>query len=76
VNEYYNTVNENYISAKVSHKGIINSSLIMNMGIVFAFGASIAFIVFVVIGAIVDSRKLNRKHKLIKTIKRKSVKEA
>ena len=76
VAEYYNSVNENYISAKVSHKGIINKSLIINMGVVFAFGASIAFVAFAVLSSLADSRKLNRKHKLIKSIKNKAKKEA
>lgn len=76
VAEYYNSVNENYLSAKVSPKGIINSSLIINMGVVFAFGAALAFITSVVLGSLADSRKLNRKHKLIKSIKNKAAKEA
>lgn len=76
VDEYYNSVNEDYLSAKVSHKKIINKSLIINMGVVFAFGATLAFIAFVVLSSIFDSRKLKRKHKLIKSIKNKTKKEA
>ena len=76
VDEYYNSVNENYLSYKVSSKGIINSSLIINMGIVFAFGAAIAFVAFALLSSFADSRKLKRKHKLIRSIKNKQIKEA
>lgn len=72
VAEYCNSVNENYLTAKVSPKKLVNRSLIMNMGIVFAFGAAVAFVAAVVLSSLSDSRKLRRKHKLIKNIKKKT----
>lgn len=76
VDEYYNSVNENYLSSKISTKSVLNKSLILNMGVVFAFGAALAFVAFVILSSVSDSRKLKRKHKLIRSIKNKSKKEA
>lgn len=76
VAEYYNNVNENYISAKVKPKGIIGKSLILNMGIVFAAGAALSFMLCIFFSSIADSRKLRRKQKLIRKIKYKAKKEA
>ena len=72
VTEYYNNVNENYITSKITHRGLISKSLIMKMGIAFALGAMFAFVVAVFITAVNDSRKVRRKRKLINSIKKNS----
>jgi len=73
--EYYNSINENYMHSKVTPKSIIGKSLILNMGIVFALGSAVAFILFVGISAAVDTGKIRRKQRLIKSIKNKAMKE-
>ena len=75
VKEYYNGVNENYITAKISHKGLLSTKLLMKMGIVFALGATLAFVLMVLGASWADGRKVNRKKKQMKDIK-KLAKEA
>ena len=76
VSEYYNSINENYISAKVTPKKIINKTLIINMGFTFAMGAAIGLVIFAFFSSRADSRNLKRKHKLIQSIKSKRRKGA
>ena len=76
VTEYYNSINENYIRAKVKPKSLINKSLIINLGFTFSLGAAVALVVFAVWSSQADSRKLKRKYKLIQSIKSKSNKGA
>ena len=75
VSEYYNSINENYISAKVTPKRIINKTLIINMGFTFAMGAAIGLVIFAFFSSRADSRNLKRKHKLIRSIKSKKQKK-
>lgn len=69
VSEYLNSVNENYITASVSSKGIISKKLAVKAAIAFMLGAALAFILFVVKGMISDSKKFKAKKKLIARIK-------
>ena len=76
VDEYYNCINENYISSKVTPKSIINKKVIINMAFAFTFGAAVALIMFALMSSHADSRRLKRKYKLIQSIKNKSRKGA
>lgn len=69
VTEYYNDVNENFITAKIRDRGLISKGLIIKTGFVFALGAVFAFVFVVFASSVRDSQKLKRKKKLIKSIK-------
>ena len=69
VEEYYNSVNEDYISAKITKKGLISKRLILNMGMAFGLGAMIAFIAVVFILTIKDRAKVNKRKKQLMSIK-------
>lgn len=72
VTAYFNDKNENFIVAKVATRKVLSRSLIMNTGIVFLLAAISAFAVAVAMTSVSDSKKLNRKRKLMKEIKRAS----
>ena len=76
VDEYYNCINENYISSKVTPKSIISKKVIINMAFAFTLGAAVALIMFAIMSSHADSRRLKRKYKLIQSIKNKSRKGA
>lgn len=76
VTEYYNDVNENYITSKITKKGLLSKALIIKMGIAFMLGAMCAFVVVVFFTTMSDKRRVNRKKKMIKSIKKKEKKGA
>lgn len=69
VTEYYNAVNENYLSAKISKKGLFTEAFLVKMGISFLIGAMLAFVTVVLISSVYDSMRLKRKKRQIKSIK-------
>ena len=69
VTEYYNEENEDYITAKITKKGLISKSLIMNMGIAFSLAAAVAFVVSIFISFVSDSKKLSQSHMRMREIK-------
>ena len=75
VEEYFNSVNEEYLTANISRMNLITPSLLVRLGLVFALGAVLAFIAAVFISSVSDSRKLRRKKKLIDDIKETTVRE-
>ena len=70
VEEYFNTTNENFITAKITSKGIISKNLIIKMGIAFSLGACLAFALAVLIASVRDKLNIRRKKKLIEDIKK------
>lgn len=72
VEEYYNSVNEEFISVKITPKGFISKNLIVKMGISFLLGMVLAFVIAVFVLSFEDRRKVNRKKKLIESIKAKN----
>ncbi|MBQ2890783.1 MAG: hypothetical protein IJE44_03950 [Clostridia bacterium] len=72
IEEYYNDVNEEFISAKISSKGLISKNLIVKMGVAFLLGAMLAFIIAVFALSISDRRKVNKRKQLIESIKAKN----
>lgn len=75
VAEYYNEVNEDYITAKITKKSIFTKTLAVKMGIAFLLGAMLAFVAVVFISSVNDTRKVQRKKQLIYSIKKKAKKE-
>ena len=69
VAEYYNRTNENYLVSKVTPRGLISKAFIIKLGIAFAIGAMLAFVVVVFCISSADRHKLKRKKKLIKRIR-------
>ncbi len=69
VTEYYNEENEDYITAKITKKGLISKSLIVNMGIAFSLAAAVAFVVSIFISFVKDSKRLNQSHMRMREIK-------
>ena len=72
VEEYYNSVNEEFISAKVTAKGFISKNLIVKMGVAFLLGMVLAFVIAVFVLSFEDRLKVNKKKKLIESIKAKN----
>ena len=70
VEEYYNSVNEGYLSAKITPKGLISKNLIVKMGISFCLGAALAFVLAVFALSFGDRVKVNKRKKLITSIKK------
>jgi len=75
ITEYFNTTNENYISAKVEKRGLISKGLIINLAIVFMVGAVLSFVVLVFVSSIKDKKRLNKKREQIKKIRESEKKE-
>ena len=75
VREYYNEINAEYITAKITKKGLFTDKLIVKMGFVFFMGMIISFVAAVFITAVNDNRKLRRKKKLIRSIKQTAEEE-
>lgn len=76
IREYFNTVNEGYISAKITKKGLISKNLIVKMGIAFLLGAILAFIMAVFALSFGDRAKVNKRKRLIEAIKANNKKGA
>ena len=76
IEEYFNSTNENYISAKITPKGLINKNAIVKCGIVFALGVVVAFVAGILYVSIKDRRRINKKKKLIDEIKKNNREEA
>jgi capsular polysaccharide biosynthesis protein len=77
VEEYYTRVNEEFISTKITPKGLISKKLIVKMGIAFLLGVALAFVIAVFVTSFGDRLKINKKKKLIESIKaRNSTEEA
>ena len=70
VEEYFNVTNENYISAKITPKELINEKNIIKAGIAFALGAFLAFVLCVMHISAKDRRKVKKKKLLIDAIKK------
>lgn len=75
IEEYFNSVNEEFISAKITPKGLITKNLIVKMGIVFCLGAMLAFIVTVFTLTIRDRSNVNKRKKQIMSIKENNAEE-
>ena len=75
VEEYYNKVNEEFISTKITPKGLISKNLIVKMGIAFLLGVALAFVIAVFVISYEDRRKINDKKKLIESIKARNIAE-
>ena len=75
VEEYYNKVNEEFISAKITQKGLISKKLIVKMGIAFLLGVVLAFVLAVFAISFGDRLKINKKKKLIESIKARNITE-
>ena len=75
VEEYYNRVNEEFISTKITPKGLISKNLIVKMGIAFLLGVALAFVIAVFVISFEDRRKINKKKKLIESIKARNIAE-
>ena len=75
IGEYYNSTNESYITAKITHKGLISKKLIVNMGIAFVLGAALAFVAVVFVTSISDMLRVRRKKELIRSIKENNARE-
>ena len=75
VEEYYNTVNEEFISSNITPKELISKKLIVKMGIAFLLGVVFAFIIAVFAISFRDRRKINKKKKLIEAIKTRNIAE-
>ena len=69
VEEYFNSANEEYISAKITKKGIITKNLIVKMGIAFLLGAILAFVIVASALSFDDMLKVNKRKKLMESIK-------
>lgn len=70
IEEYFNTTNEKYITAKITPKSLINKTAIVKTAVVFAIGAVIAFIVGILYASIKDRQSVKRKQMLINEIKK------
>jgi len=75
IGEFYNNLNENYITSKITKKRLISKSLIIKMGAVFCIGAVIAFIITVFSSSVSHSRKLRKKQKMLESIRKKTVRK-
>lgn len=75
IEEYYNRVNEDFISSKITKRGLISKRLILKMGMVFGLGAMIAFIATVFALTIKDIAAVNKKKKQLMFIKKNNVEE-
>lgn len=75
IEEYYNSINEEFITAKITKKGLISKKLIVKMGIVFALGAILAFIISVFALSFEDRLKVNKRKKMIEAIRENNNKE-
>ena len=72
IEEFHNHINENYITYKITKKGLISKNLIIKMGAVFFIGAMLAFIATVFASSAIQNRKLRKKQKMLKTLKKES----
>ena len=75
VEEYFNRVNEEFISTKITSKGLISKNLIVKMGIAFLLGVVLAFVIAVFVISFEDRMKINKKKKLIESIKARNIAE-
>ncbi len=75
VEEYYNKVNEEFISTKITPKGLISKNLIVKMGIAFLLGVALAFVIAAFAISLEDRMKINKKKKLIEKIKARNIAE-
>ena len=75
VEEYYNKVNEEFISTKITPKGLISKNLIVKMGTAFLLGVALAFVIAVFVISYEDRKKINDKKKLIESIKARNIAE-
>ena len=75
VTEYFNTTNENYVTAKVKNRGLLSKSLIIRLGIIFVVGATLSFIIAVFASSMKDRKKLKQKREQIQKIKENDKKE-
>ena len=73
--EYFNHVNEDFISSKVTKRGLISKNLILKTGMVFCLGAMLAFIATVLALTIKDRSEVNKKKKQLISIKNNSGEE-
>ncbi|MBE7033789.1 MAG: hypothetical protein E7406_06130 [Ruminococcaceae bacterium] len=73
VEEYYTSVNEEFISTNITPKELISKNLIVKMGIAFLLGVVFAFVIAVFAISIRDRRKINKKKKLIESIKTRNL---
>lgn len=69
VSEYYNYVNEDFVSSKITRKPLITKRLIVKMGIAFLLGVILAFVVIVIIETYTDRKKINERKQIIQSIK-------
>ena len=76
IGEYFNSNNENYISAKITQKSLINKNALVKTAVAFALGVALAFVVGVMNTSIADRRKLQKKKQLISEIKKNNWEEA
>ena len=76
IKEYFNSTNENYITANIKPKSLINKSAFVKTAIAFSLGAGFAFVVVVMVTSISDKRKIKQKQQLIAEIKNNNPKEA
>ena len=70
VEEYYNDINEGYMTASVTHREIFDLDLFVGSGLAFALGAVMAFIICIAYNVIQDNVMLRRKKKLLESIKK------
>jgi hypothetical protein len=75
VEEYYSRVNGEFISTKITPKGLISKKLIVKMGIAFLLGVALAFVIAVFVTSFGDRLKINKKKKLIESIKARNITE-
>lgn len=76
IEEYFNTTNEDYITAKITPKGLINKNAIVKSAIAFALGVGFAFVIGVLNASLADRRRIKKKKKLINKIKKTNLEEA
>ena len=76
IEEYFNVTNENYLTAKITPKSLINKTAIVKTGIVFVLSVLIAFVVGVIYASVQDRRNVKKKKKLINEIKKNTREEA
>lgn len=76
VEEYFNSTNENYITAKITPKSLINKKAIIKAGVAFVLGVLIAFVFGVSYLSIKDRRRVKKKKALIDEIKKNNKEEA
>ena len=76
IEEYFNTTNEDYITAKITPKGLINKNAIVKSAIAFALGVGFAFVIGVLNASLADRRRIKKKKRLINKIKKTNLEEA